>query len=622
MSDFIKIIKKYIGLTAIVTILGLVSNGLALYVPVLSAKIIDNTGSIKSFSYFAWSNNLTIVLIFALLSFVLAIVQIYSSTFFSEKVALDLRHNLINKISNQSFIYISSLTPGRLMTILTSDIDAVKNVISQGLVTLLGAIITLLGSAVLLLTINVRLALYTISIIPLLIITIGLIFGTLTKLFRQGQENLEKINSIINETIIGSGLIRVLHSITSEINKFRIANTKSRDIGLGIVKNISALIPAISLLANIITMIILYFGGKQVILGTLSIGSFSAFLSYSAMFIWPLFVLSFVGTSISRGGVSLKRINEVINSEVKQEQGKNISKIKGDIEFKNVSLVYKDQNESEKTVLKDISFKIKSGTKNAILGPTAGGKTQIFYLISGLVSPNNGEILIDGEPMTSYKTSELLSNIGLVFQDSIVFNTSFRDNIAFSLKTTNESLDKAINTAELDEFVKTLPNGLDTMISERGTSLSGGQKQRLMLARALAINPTILLLDDFTARVDANTEKSILNNVANNYKDVTLVSITQKVEPIKHYDNIIVIMEGEVVAQGKHEDLLKNSFEYRQIYESQMSTENIEKEIKQNDIALDKKSKINKKVNSKVIKTKTKGIAKTSVKTNKYDKKT
>jgi ATP-binding cassette subfamily B protein len=181
-------------------------------------------------------------------------------------------------------------------------------------------------------------------------------------------------------------------------------------------------------------MIILYFGGKQVILGTLSVGSFSAFVSYSAMFIWPLFVLSFVGTSISRGGVSLKRINEVIDSQVEEEKGKNINKVKGDIEFKNVSLSYTDQNGNEKTVLKNISFKIKANTRNAIIGPTAAGKTQIFYLISGLVNPTSGEILIDGEPMNSYKTSDLLSNIGLVFQDSIVFNTTFRDNISFSEK--------------------------------------------------------------------------------------------------------------------------------------------------------------------------------------------
>jgi ATP-binding cassette subfamily B protein len=575
MSVFIKIIKRYIGLASTVIVLGIVSNGLALYVPTLSAHIIDDVNIIKQFTFFAWSKTLTLVTIFAVVSFILAIIQIQVSTFFSEKVALYLRHRLIDKISKQSFTYISNSTPGRLMTVLTSDIDAVKNVISQGLVTLLGAIITLIGSAVLLIMINTRLGLYTISVIPLLVLTIGFIFGTLTKLFREGQENLEKINSVINETIVGSALIRVLNSINSEINKFKSVNSKSRDIGLGIVKNISALIPAITLLANIITMIILYFGGKQVILGTLSVGSFSAFVSYSAMFIWPLFVLSFVGTSISRGGVSLKRINEVIDSQVEEEKGNNINKVKGDIEFKNVSLSYTDQNGNEKTVLKDISFKIKANTRNAIIGPTAAGKTQIFYLISGLVNPTSGEILIDGEPMNSYKTSDLLSNIGLVFQDSIVFNTTFRDNISFSEKTTNESLKKAINTAELDELVDRLPNGLDTMVSERGTSLSGGQKQRLMLARALALEPKILLLDDFTSRVDRNTEASILKNVNKNYKDVTLVSITQKIDPIKDYENIIVIMEGEVVAVGTHKDLIKNSFEYNQILESQMSTENI-----------------------------------------------
>jgi ATP-binding cassette subfamily B protein len=312
-----------------------------------------------------------------------------------------------------------------------------------------------------------------------------------------------------------------------------------------------------------------------VVSGTLTVGNFSAFIAYSAMFIWPLFVLSFVGTSISRGGVSLKRINDVINASVQSETGNHVQSIKGNIEFKNVTLIYKSEEGEEKTVLKNISFKIDALSKCAILGPTAAGKTQIFYLLAGLVLPTSGEILIDGVPMKSYLPSELLTHIGLVFQESIMFNTTFRDNIALSSKVNDDSLKLSIDTAELADLVTSLPKGLDTLVSERGTSLSGGQKQRLMLARALAINPDILLLDDFTARVDNSTEARILSNVTTNYPNVTLISITQKVEPIKDYQKIIVIMEGELIAVGTHLELIENSFEYQQILESQISTENI-----------------------------------------------
>ncbi|MES2623165.1 MAG: ABC transporter ATP-binding protein [Patescibacteria group bacterium] len=570
---FGKLVKTYKGWTISVIVLGFAANVLALYVPKLAAKAID------AGVFSAWSPTLMILLGIAIATLIVAVVQMYVSTYLSEKVALDLRAQLIDKISRQSFQYVDESTPGNLQTVLTSDVEAVKMVISQGFVTLFGALLTLVGSAIFLLSTNLRLGLYVLCVIPLLALSFGLIFGTVSRLFKEAQENIQSINAHINETIVGSALIRVLHSTADEVRKFMTVNARSRDIGLGIVKSFAGLIPLITLIANGATLIIIWFGGKQVIAGTMTIGDFSAFLSYSAMFIWPLFVLSFVGPAISRGAVSLKRISEVIDVEIKEESGTYDGAIRGDIEFKNVSLVYKTAAGEEKTVLKDISFKINAKTKNAIVGPTAAGKSQLFYLMSGLVQPTSGEVWIDGRIMAEYKISSLLKHIGLVFQDSILFNTSIRENIAFSNESINadEALQKALQTAELTSLIKEMPQGLNTFVSERGTSLSGGQKQRLMLARALAIQPQILLLDDFTARVDQSTESLILGNVTTNYPDVTLVSITQKIEPIREYDQIIVLMEGEVVGIGRHDELLKDSFEYKQIFESQMSTETLNK---------------------------------------------
>jgi ATP-binding cassette subfamily B protein len=263
---------------------------------------------------------------------------------------------------------------------------------------------------------------------------------------------------------------------------------------------------------------------------------------------------------LSRAGVSLKRINEVLDAPIKKNTGTLKKTIQGKIEFKNVSYG---------PILKDISFTIEPQTRTAIIGPTGGGKTQLFYLMSGLIAPSSGEILIDGTPIQEYDQETLFTQIGLVFQDSIIFNATLRENISLQGKG---EIEKALEVAELDELVKDLPQGLNTMISERGTSLSGGQKQRLMLARALAIHPKVLLLDDFTARVDITTEKSILNNINKEYIDITIVSITQKIEPIKSYDHIIVLMEGELVGEGRHDDLLNTSFEYQQIYQSQQTT--------------------------------------------------
>jgi ATP-binding cassette subfamily B protein len=225
----------------------------------------------------------------------------------------------------------------------------------------------------------------------------------------------------------------------------------------------------------------------------------------------------------------------------------------------------------EKKVLSDISFAVAPHTRTAIIGPTGAGKTQLLYALTGLLHPQSGKAQYDSIAIEKYKKSLLHTQIGIVFQDSSVFNLTVRENIAFSSTVQDEDLKKAIETAELDEFITGLPEGLNTVISERGTTLSGGQKQRLMLARALAINPKILLLDDFTARVDAQTEQKILANVARNYPDITLISVTQKINAVTDYDQIIVLMDGEILARGTHAELLASSPEYIQIYNSQQS---------------------------------------------------
>jgi ATP-binding cassette subfamily B protein len=229
-----------------------------------------------------------------------------------------------------------------------------------------------------------------------------------------------------------------------------------------------------------------------------------------------------------------------------------------------------------KPVLKDIAFSVKPSSRTAIIGPTAAGKTQLLNVMIGLLAPDTGEIIYDHTNIRDYNKDVLLQQVGLVFQDSIIFNMSVRENIAFNEKVSEALMEKAIATAELKEFIAGLPEGLETIVSERGSSLSGGQKQRIMLARALAINPRILLLDDFTARVDTNTEQRILENVQQNYPDLTLISVTQKIASAANYDQIILLMEGEVVAIGTHPELMQSCPEYVQIYNSQRSTSNYE----------------------------------------------
>jgi ATP-binding cassette subfamily B protein len=316
---------------------------------------------------------------------------------------------------------------------------------------------------------------------------------------------------------------------------------------------------------------ILVLGGHFVISGTMSLGDFAAFSSYLSLLIFPILIIGFMSNIIAQATASYNRLEVVLNAPEVPSTGTLTEKLKGNLALKNVSVFY-----GQKPVLKNISFSVNAGSKTAVIGPTAAGKTQLLYLLTGLVSNGSGEILFDGKELSLYDQKLFYNQLGFVFQDSIIFHMSIRENIAFSDTVTDQSLEKAIETAELNDFIASLPEKLNTIVSERGSSLSGGQKQRIMLARALAVNPKILLLDDFTARVDSNTEKKIIDNVRRNYPGLTLLSVTQKISSVEHYDQIIVLMEGELIANGKHTDLMKSSPEYVQIYNSQQSTSNYE----------------------------------------------
>jgi ATP-binding cassette subfamily B protein len=327
------------------------------------------------------------------------------------------------------------------------------------------------------------------------------------------------------------------------------------------------MIPIVTFITNLATLAILLLGGKFVIGGAMTLGDFAAFQSYLTIIVFPVFILGFVSNIIAQSQASYGRISAVLTLPPGAQDGALSEKLEGRIDVRDITL-----NFGEKSALKHVSFSVAPGSKTAIIGPTAAGKTQLMNLLIGLTAPTSGEILYDGRPLLEYKRENLYKQIGLVFQDSIIFNISLRENIAFNTQVTEEDLQRAIETAELKDFVSSLPDGLGTLVSERGTSLSGGQKQRVMLARALAIHPTILLLDDFTARVDTSTEKKILANIAKNYPSLTLVSVTQKIASVEDYDQIVVLMEGEVVGAGTHKALLDTSPEYVQIFNSQQST--------------------------------------------------
>ncbi|MDX8339088.1 ABC transporter ATP-binding protein [Draconibacterium sp. IB214405] len=562
-----RVLGPYKLLVTSLTLMALAGSGINLFIPRIIARGIDSFTA----NEFDATTVITEFMIAAFGIFLFTFLQGVIQTLAAEKVAKDLRNKLADKISQQSYSFVLKANPSKLLTNMTSDMDSVKMFVSQAFVSIISSLFVIVGVAVLLISINWELALAVLTIVPILSVAFYIVFKKVKVLFKRSREVIDALNRVINESILGSALIRVLNSQQAEILKFAEKNVESRDLGLAIVRLFSALIPIVTFVASLAIVIILALGGHYVVIGSLSLGNFAAFNSYVVMLIFPVMMIGFMSNIIASATASHNRIMQVLDADPPKDRGTITSAIEGNIKLENIKLSY-----DKKPVLKDISLEIKAGSKTAIIGPTAAGKSQLLYLLTNLIPPESGKITIDNVEAKDYASEVLNRQVAFVFQDNVIFNLSLKENVAFNDKVSEEDMQKAIETAELLEFTNSLPDKLETIASERGTSLSGGQKQRIMLARALALNPKVLLLDDFTSRVDRKTEDKILANIHKNYPDLTLVSVTQKIAPVKNFDQIILLMEGEIVASGKHDYLKDHSPEYIQIYNSQKSTNHYE----------------------------------------------
>jgi len=561
------VLRPYAFSVFVLVLLTIIANALSLSVP----KIIANSIDAYSSGTFVLNAVLIKFVVIAILIFIFTYLQNISQVYVSERVAKDMRNQLSNKISLQTYTYVERTTSAKLLTNLTADVDAIKSFVSQAIPSIVSSIFLIIGASTLLFIIDWRLAIPVLLVVPIIGFAFSYVLTRVRKLFRQTQEAIDWLNKVINESILGASLIRLLNSHDLERQKFLKANTRARDISLKILALFSSLIPLITFCTNFATIIIVLLGGHYIIDGTMTLGNFTAFNNYLAILIFPIMVIGFMSNVIASATASYGRIVEVLYAQEEKSTGTKKAVLDGLITVKNLGLVL-----GKKSVIKDISFEILPETKTAIIGPTGSGKTQLFYVMTGLLESTSGTVLFDSINVHEYDKENFHSQVGFVFQDSSIFNVTLRENIAFGESVTDEFLKRAIKTAELGDFIASLPQGLDTVVSERGSSLSGGQKQRIMLARALALNPKILFLDDFTARVDTKTERAILGNVENNYPDITLVSITQKIGSVEHYDQIILLDEGEILAIGKHAELMETCPEYVQIYESQKSTSTLE----------------------------------------------
>jgi ATP-binding cassette subfamily B protein len=563
LHDVLELLKPYRGLIIILVLLGLVASSASLVLPSLIGRGINSFVANQGLPDSLVREFLLAVVAVAVAASLLGVVQVYAS----EKVARDLRSRVAAKVSRQSYSFVLERDPAKILTNLTSDIDSIKLFVSQVISNLLSSAVILVGASLLLVRLDWRLGLAVLSILPLIGLTFFSVIRRVRPLFTEGRGVVDRLNKVIEANIVGAALVRVLNTHQQESLKFSAVNDRAKAIGLSILAHFAVMIPAVTFFSNLGTLIILGFGGKMVLEGSTNLGDIAAFNSYLAVLIFPIFVVGFMTNLISQAQASYERIKDILGADDPPEEERVSLPLIGDVDVRDLRLSY-----GEKDVLKGITLALKAGTRNAIVGPTAAGKTQLLTLMSGLLQPQSGSILYDGK----YTPAQLRRQVGVVFQESALFRGTIKENIAFHPEVSPGGWQRAIEAAELDDFIKGLPQGENTLVSERGTTLSGGQKQRVTLARALALEPNVLLLDDFTARLDPTTESRVRRNLLAKYPGMTLLAVTQRIATVADYDCIFLMMEGEILAQGTHQQLLASSPEYAQIYESQKSTHHYE----------------------------------------------
>lgn len=552
-------LKPYYGNLALLLLLSFLGSGLNLIVPGLIGQGIDQLSN-KSL--------LTKIIIefFAItfLIFIVTYIQGLLQTYVAEKVARELRSQIINNISLQQLAYIEDIGIPRLITNLSADVDSIKLFISQAIVTIASSFFIIVGTCFFLIKLNFQLGLIIITIIPIIGLTFFIIIRRVKELFTKSRENIDVLNRVVSESVLGASLIRIVNSSHLECNKFFEANFAAKSTSLSILTFFSWLIPAILLISNIAGLVIFALGGYGVVNSSMTIGDFTAFLSYLTLLVSPILIIGMMSNIIAQVNASFKRLRKLLVQDILVAKDSISSKLLGAIAIEHISLNYK-----EKCVLNNISISILPEEKVAIVGPTGAGKTQLLQLLIGLKQPTSGTVLFDNHALSLYESREFYNQVGFIFQESLIFNTSILENITFNDVITEDSLNRALYTSGLTDFINHLPEGLQTIISERGQNLSGGQKQRIMLARALIKNPKILILDDFTSRVDNNTESEILKKISTEYPNSTFISVTQRISSVLNYDRIILLIKGEKVAEGRHEDLLDNSQEYAEFFHAQ-----------------------------------------------------
>ncbi len=495
----------------------------------------------------------------------------------SRRIEKELREQLFGHLQSLSTTYYGRTKTGDLMARFTNDMHAIRMATGMAFVAFVDGVFMTIAILIILISQNPRLAL--ISITPLPVITIGAIFfgRVVGERFRRVQEGFSRLSELVQESISG---IRVLKTFVREpafVRRFSGLNLDYSRHNMDLVRIWGLFFPAVSFLSGLTSFIFLFLGGRAVLEGNLSPGTFTAFFAYLRMLTGPMMGAGFTISLIQRAGASLGRINSILDEipDITSPSGALTQDIRGDIRIQNLSYTYPD---TDTLVLKDINLDIPAGSSLGILGRTASGKTSLARLLPRILDPPEGTIFIDGQDIRAYALKTLRAAFGLVPQDNFLFSSSIRENIAFGSRNEDPALvDRVVQISTIDRDLANFPDGLETVVGERGITLSGGQKQRVCISRALATRAAIYILDDSLSSVDTETEAIILRELMPFIQGKTVILISHRISTIKLADNIIVLDQGQIVQQGSHAELIAEIGFYAEIYKLQQLEETMRK---------------------------------------------
>jgi ATP-binding cassette subfamily B protein len=571
-----KYIARQWKLLLLFAFMSIVSSEASVLGPYVIMNIIDKGMVEKNFNQLTFY--IVALIVLTIVGSVSDFIISYSTRYFSNNLAKDLRFDLFRSIQSKSFAFFDRSRVGQLVSRMTSDVDEIRGFFDFNLRFLTSSILTFVLALATMVTLNIELTLVTLASLPVMLLVIFLFNRKISPIFWDIRNKVGQLTATLQESLSGYKLVKAMATEDQEINRFDAVNRSLLLSNYQASKVRSIYLPFTGLIVSLIYALLIWYGGLLVINQKIMIGEVVAFATYMGMFVGPVRMLGFMYEGMKRALVAMRRLTDIMEANVVIPEKPNaieLPNLKGKVEFRNVSFSYKDE-----PTLKDVSFVINPGEKVAVVGPIGSGKTTVLNLIPRFYDVTSGKVLIDDVDVRDLKLSFLRRVVAVVPQETFLFPTTIRENIAFGKKDASmEEIIAAAKAAQIHDTIEKFPNGYETLVGERGVTLSGGQRQRIAIARALLVNPRIVLLDDSTSSVDVETESAIQKALDKLLEGRTAVIITSRLSTVQKADKIILMNEGRVEAIGKFNELYEKSELFRSLFSKQMEELVFSKEV-------------------------------------------